>query len=163
MTRYHPFILIAAALILAIDVHFAFDIPLVIERAGTATAKTPQRGNRPDVASPLVREALASEFFRPQAPFKGVFANPFGLKGHPLSSPVAGNTPPSPITVPGKILKIKGLLLKANPIAVLEDESGSTHICAVGDTVGPFKIIRIQADKVTVAHGRHTYDITASD
>jgi hypothetical protein len=62
-----------------------------------------------------------------------------------------------------KTLSLKGILTKDNPLAILEDESGQTHIAGVGDTVESQKIVRIEATRVMLKDKSGSYELTVKE
>ncbi len=60
-------------------------------------------------------------------------------------------------------LKIKGILEKENPLAVIEDPSGKTYICEAGDTVLEQRIVRISSKEVILNDKYGTYDLKAPE
>ncbi len=60
-------------------------------------------------------------------------------------------------------LRIKGILEKENPLAVIEDPSGKTYICEAGDTVLEQRIVSISPKEVILNDKYGTYDLKAPE
>lgn len=85
-------------------------------------------------------------------PFKPVSeADPIVLKHH-------GQLPETQVK-----LFLKGVLLKARPLAILEDATGKTYICGVGETVCDQTVEDIQATSVTLHNTLGSYSLIVKE
>jgi type II secretory pathway component PulC len=60
-------------------------------------------------------------------------------------------------------LLLKGVLLKAKPLAILEDGAGKTYICGVGETVCDQMIDVIEATRVTLHNNLGRYSLNVKE
>ena len=60
-------------------------------------------------------------------------------------------------------LSLKGVLLKARPLAILEDETGKTYICGVGETVRDQTVENIGATSVTLHNTFGSYSLVVKE
>lgn len=81
-------------------------------------------------------------------------------KGHIITSPSGGSKKPSYIR---QTLKLKGILFKKKPLAILEDENGRSHICGIGEIVHKQKILKISEKGVMLRDPLGSYEIPAQD
>jgi hypothetical protein len=86
--------------------------------------------------------------------FQGVVQSPFNPPApSPLKSSRAVNT-----SRPKLVLN--GLLLKEKPLAILVDKSGTTAICAVGDTFNGQTVTAIHSDAVILSDTKGSYELS---
>jgi hypothetical protein len=91
--------------------------------------------------------------------FSGNFESPFRLQGTSRQrDPDAQRKAEKP---PRATLVFKGILMKDKPVAIIEDETGKTFICRVGDIVGEQKVISIASDNIKLSDSRGTYTLSA--
>jgi|GEM_PF-1528318 hypothetical protein len=60
-------------------------------------------------------------------------------------------------------LSLKGVLLKAQPLAILEDATGKTYICGVGETVCGQTVEDIGATRVTLHNTLGSYSLVVKE
>jgi hypothetical protein len=60
-------------------------------------------------------------------------------------------------------LSLKGVLLKAKPLAILEDAAGKTYICGVGETISEQRIESIEATRVTLKNNLGSYSLIVKE
>jgi hypothetical protein len=60
-------------------------------------------------------------------------------------------------------LSLKGVLLKARPLAILEDASGKTYICGMGETVCGQTIENIEATSVRLQNTLGSYSLVVKE
>jgi hypothetical protein len=60
-------------------------------------------------------------------------------------------------------LSLKGVLLKARPLAILEDASGKTYICGMGETVCGQTIENIEATSVRLHNTLGSYSLVVKE
>jgi hypothetical protein len=60
-------------------------------------------------------------------------------------------------------LTLKGVLAKENPLAIIQDQGGKTHICKVGDAVDEQEVIAIQEDMIRVRDRLGAYELTVKE
>jgi hypothetical protein len=67
--------------------------------------------------------------------------------------------------LPGSQVKLtlKGVLLKKQPLAILEDESGKTYICGVDETVKEQRVVKIESTSVTLRNSLGAYTLTVKE
>jgi Holliday junction resolvasome RuvABC DNA-binding subunit len=53
--------------------------------------------------------------------------------------------------------------MKQTPLAILEDASGKTSVCGVGEKVADQLIVKIEYTRVTLQNGRSTYTLTVKE
>lgn len=103
--------------------------------------------------------------FRPMATvvqYKGNFENPFKTATEAFAAPAKkGAAVPSPETQVK--LSLKGVLLKKQPLAILEDDSGKTYICGVDETVRGQRVENIEAASVMLRNALGTYTLTVKE
>lgn len=106
-----------------------------------------------DSALKIVAELRSYQF--PSAmenPFKPVSeADPLVLKHH-------GQAPETQVK-----LSLKGVLLKTRPLAILEDASGKTYICGMGETVCGQTIENIEATSVRLHNTLGSYSLVVKE
>jgi hypothetical protein len=93
--------------------------------------------------------------------YLGNFENPFLLASEAFAPPVKKNKASASLT--GIKLVLKGVLLKERPLAILEDETGKTYICGVGDTIQRDFVASIEADRVTLRGNGGPYTLTVKE
>lgn len=91
-----------------------------------------------------------------ESPFKSDFLT-IKKPGKKTQQPVS-STPPSDVK-----LTLKGVLMKQTPLAILEDASGKTSVCGVGEKVADQLIVKIEYTRVTLQNGRSTYTLTVKE
>jgi hypothetical protein len=91
--------------------------------------------------------------------FNGEFESPLRLQG----AAGADEKPEHPkVSAPLRPrLIFKGILMKESPLAIVEDETGKTYICKVGEEVMGQKIVKIQATNLTLGDAKGTYSLSA--
>jgi len=96
------------------------------------------------------------EFFA----FADTVASPFRSRRHVVrTARRTGGTPaPPPVE-----LKLKGILVKDSPLAIVEEPSGKTHICKKGDRVLEQLVVDITEDEVVLAHRGRRYRLRTSE
>jgi hypothetical protein len=141
---------------------------LVVSLLNISAAITIMRGSRDSsenrCQSLLAREmqtidnALKSTTLMQPFAFKGEFEGPLRMQG----AGVAGNDRESHrVSAPTRPpLIFKGILMKESPLAIIEDETGKTYICKVGEEVLSQKIIKIQPTSLTLSDGKGTYSLS---
>ncbi len=60
-------------------------------------------------------------------------------------------------------LKLKGVLLKDDPLAIIQDQSGKTHICTSGDLVDEQEVVAIQKDLVRLRDRLGAYELEVAE
>jgi hypothetical protein len=91
--------------------------------------------------------------------FDGNFESPFRLCSEAFSPPVRIQKPSSfKIT-----LVLKGVLLKEQPLAILEDETGKTFICGIGEVVRENVVESIEPNRVKLRGNQGTYMLSVKE
>jgi hypothetical protein len=93
--------------------------------------------------------------------FSAAMENPFKLASEADPSAVkrhSGQAPETQIK-----LLLKGVLLKTRPLAILEDPTGKTYICGVGETVCDQTIENIEATRVTLRNNLGSYSLIVKE
>jgi len=103
-------------------------------------------------------DALNKRIVRDTFQYVGSFESPFRKLGDDLAKKSASaNVPVRPT------LFLKGILLKNEPLAILEDEQGETYIEGVGQIVLGQEIVKINDNKVTLRDSRGKYDLVVEE
>jgi hypothetical protein len=76
----------------------------------------------------------------------GNFENPFRVPAEAFASP-AKKKPGAPAAL-RVTLTLKGVLLKERPLAILEDASGGTFICGIGEKIQELLVESIESNRV---------------
>jgi hypothetical protein len=94
--------------------------------------------------------------------YKGNFDSPFKTIAEAFAAPVKkGAALPSPENQVK--LSLKGVLLKKQPLAILEDDSGKTYICGIDETVRGQRVEKIEAASVMLRNTLGTYTLTVNE
>ncbi|MBD3320881.1 MAG: hypothetical protein GF350_07300 [Chitinivibrionales bacterium] len=112
---------------------------------------------------PVVEKALqAAQEYEPFT-YAGDNPTPFRSleKGHIVSRSSKGGKK-EPDYVRNKLI-LKGVLFKKQPLAIIEDESGKSHICGIGDEVHSQRILAIGEEGVKLRDPLGSYEIPAQD
>ncbi|MDZ4699074.1 MAG: hypothetical protein SH809_05150 [Rhodothermales bacterium] len=102
-----------------------------------------------DVAEAPIDAAPERLLQAPAPPYIGDFRDPF----HPLKAP---SRPMKEIPTP---LAQYSLLAIIGETAILEDSTGTAHVAAAGDTLGPYTLQVPAANAVRLSSGRYTKTI----
>jgi hypothetical protein len=81
--------------------------------------------------------------------YNGTFEDPFRLLSEVFAPPAkkkAASTSGAQIA-----LTLKGVLLKEQPLAILEDGTGKTFICGIGEKIQEHVVESIEANQVTLS------------
>lgn len=101
-----------------------------------------------------VQQALACTLNVDTVTYEPTFETPFRRRGARVSR--GGPRRPS---YSRKKLHLKGVLLKKNPLAILEAEDGSTEILGLGGTIDGQRVMRIREDRVTLRDRHGSYEL----
>jgi hypothetical protein len=79
----------------------------------------------------------------------------------------AFTSPPRPTKLPPAnsevSLLLKGVLLKQQPLAILEDAEKKTYICGINETVLGQTVTAISATSISLKNSRGTYSLTVKE
>ena len=106
-----------------------------------------------------IDRALETKTTQKEHTFEGTAADPFRPLGAraPVASKPRGQAPESaPLT-------LRGILVKDQALAILEDQSGRTSICRRGDTVLEFTVVAIEPDKVVLSNKGRRYTLHVAE
>ena len=92
--------------------------------------------------------------------YDGNFESPFRLFSEAFAPPVKiqKTSPAQKIT-----LVLKGVLLKEQPLAILEDETGKTFICGIGETIRENVVESIEPSRVKLRGSQGTYMLSVKE
>jgi hypothetical protein len=93
--------------------------------------------------------------------FPSAMENPFRLASE--ADPPSGKRHPGQAPETQIKLLLKGVLLKSSPLAILEDPTGKTFICGVGETVCGQAIEEIGATRVTLRNNLGSYSLIVKE
>ncbi|MBD3344593.1 MAG: hypothetical protein GF401_05985 [Chitinivibrionales bacterium] len=112
---------------------------------------------------PLVEKALTTTALAEGFKYSGIHTSPFKSleKGHIAPRKTGGGSKKNNY-VRNK-LTLKGVLFKKKPLAIIEDESGKSHICGIGDDVRQQKIIAINEEGIKLRDPLGLYEIPAQE
>ena len=88
-----------------------------------------------------------------ESPFKPFFAAGPGL--------AKKKAPPAPM--PHTKLVLRGVLLRSEPLALFEDESGKTYICGVNEKMLDDIIMKIEEDRVVLRNKYGSFALSVKD
>jgi type II secretory pathway component PulC len=91
--------------------------------------------------------------------YTGNFESPFRLFSEAFAPPVLTKN----ASTPRITLVLKGVLLKEQPLAILEDETGKTSICGIGETIRENVIESIEPNRVKLRGSRGTYMLSVKE
>jgi hypothetical protein len=60
-------------------------------------------------------------------------------------------------------LTLKGVLLKKQPLAILEDSLGKTYICGVDETVKEQRVEKIESNRIFLRNSLGSYILTVKE
>jgi type II secretory pathway component PulC len=87
--------------------------------------------------------------------YKGEFSDPFKTSEDAFRATVMRKN-----TVNMPKLKLKGVLLKNQPYAIMEDETGHTYICGINESVMGQTVEKIMQDTVVLKNSNGTFMLT---
>jgi hypothetical protein len=93
--------------------------------------------------------------------FPSAMENPFRLASE--ADPSAAKRHPGQAPETQIKLLLKGVLLKSRPLAILEDPTGKTYICGVGETVCGQFIVEIEATRVALRNNLGSYSLIVKE
>ena len=93
--------------------------------------------------------------------FTGQFENPFKTPAEAFAPPAQKTVKASPESQVK--LTLKGVLLKKQPLAILEDETGKTYICGKDETIKGQLVERIEATGVTLRNSLGSYTLIVKE
>jgi hypothetical protein len=136
---------------------------VVVMLTGKYPMKHAETAPEEKVFSSMAAVADSALKYRPKsssARFNGNFENPFRSAGEAFAPSVKKSAP-----LPGSQVKLtlKGVLLKKQPLAILEDESGKTYICGVDETVKEQRVVKIESTSVTLRNSLGAYTLTVKE
>ncbi|NLD98718.1 MAG: hypothetical protein GX640_02495 [Fibrobacter sp.] len=150
--------LIASVILLIAAGSIGLEIPALLE------TKTPSRQTLPSVVNKSlsnIERALKIESKSDFFTYSATFESPYRKKGETVQVDKNIKQLPGPIR-PRLILK--GVLLNANALAILEDEQGKTYIRGAGDTIlDQQTIIAIKANRVIMRDRQGSYELTVEE
>ncbi len=90
------------------------------------------------------------------------FENPFRKRGNQKVAHVNSSTTTLNKPIRPKLL-LKGILLKNNGLAIIEDERGQTYIRGTGESILDQQIVDIKADKVVLKDRKGNYELAVEE
>ncbi len=94
--------------------------------------------------------------------YKGNFENPFKPAAEAFAPPVKKG--PALLSPETQVkLSLKGVLLKKQPLAILEDDSGKTYICGIDETVRGQRVEQIESTSVLLRNSLGSYTLTVKE
>lgn len=114
--------------------------------AGTSTVPPP----------PVSRPAQRTPVVPPLEPLAGSFGSP---------SPGMGLAPSSPLRQPSEFgYRVKGVVVGAKPVAVLEDEGGNQRLVPLGGSIdGDSRVVGIEKGRIRIRHRGKVQTLTLSE
>ena len=138
--------------------------------AGTITSgkQPPSQGNiHLSFLSPslvLVDSALAQRPHPDFLSYAGGFEEPFKPIREARRPAAAGGADKAAAISPARPkLILKGILLKSNPLSILQDENGKTFILGIGDTLQGQRVASIGKASVTLVDSHGSYDLSVKE
>jgi hypothetical protein len=133
-------------------------ISLVVAVGDRLAGKRAPRPSDIPVASAAVEKALAMTATIDTVRYHGSYKSPFRM-----SEARAARAPASGANFVRMTFRLKAVLIKDNPLAILEDQQGETYICKAGETIHGQHIVRITADKVVLRDPKGSYEISVQE
>ncbi len=116
-----------------------------------------QRDQVSDVAVAPINPAPEPRLHAPAPPYLADFRDPF----HPPKAPSQPRQEAS--TLPATPLATYTLLAIVGKTAILEDSTGTAHVAAAGDKLGPYTLQVPTANAVRLIAGRHSQTLYLTD
>lgn len=91
------------------------------------------------------------------------FENPFRKNGNNGTPAVATNNLSPKVNNDRPKLMLKGILMKNQSLAIIEDQSGQTYIRSAGETVLDQQIVSINSNKVVLRDRTGTYELAVEE
>ena len=88
------------------------------------------------------------------------FENPFRLLSEAFAPPVKTKNASSATRI---TLTLKGVLLKEQPLAILEDGTGKTFICGIGEKIQEHTVESIEPNHVTLRGSQGKFTISVKE
>ena len=122
------------------------------------------RENKNDAFSGVIALADSALKCRPKTDalhYEAVFENPFSLLSEAFSAPVKKKNASS--SLQQVKLTLKGVLLKEQPLAILEDTTGKTYICGIGEKIQENIVESIEPNRVTLRGSQGVYALSVKE
>ena len=116
-----------------------------------------------DVVCPSCsRQFKAPTLLKPASPeYAGNVESPFKSFLAVSDAPVKKKPRPTPARQIKLVLR--GVLLRSQPLALLEDETGKTYICGVNEKMPGAVILKIEQDRVTLRNKQGPFMISVKE
>jgi hypothetical protein len=157
-----PLFLLLIAIAVGVWIVNAYTIAVLI--APHATSVPNARRHEDDVLLAVFNRAGNALKCRPRTDaftYDGNFENPFRLLSEAFASPVKKKTASS--STAQITLTLKGVLLKERPLAILEDGSGKTFICGIGEKIQELVVESIEPNRVTLRGSQGAYTLSVKE
>jgi hypothetical protein len=92
--------------------------------------------------------------------YNGNFENPFRILSETFAEPVKKRST-SPMARVSLILK--GVLLQERPLAILDDGTGKTYICGIGETIQEHTVVSIEPSRVTLRGSQGVFTLSVKE
>lgn len=92
--------------------------------------------------------------------YNGNFENPFRILSEAFPQPLKMKSA-SPVARVNLILK--GVLLQERPLAILDDGSGKTFICGIGEHIQEYTVVSIEPSRVTLRGGQGVFTLSVKE
>jgi hypothetical protein len=153
------YLIFAAALVCAvIGVSYALEGFAIVRKGATSQEL------REDVEIKTfskIDSALGAEVAFAPFSYSGDFKTPF--RSDTKRAARYGRRSPSKPAYTRPKLRLKGILAKENPLAIIQDESGKSYICKKGDAVQEQLVANIEAGVVTLRDRSGDYSLRVDE